>query len=247
MRTTEDRWLTRKIVNIHQSSRETYGSPRIHQALKKQDIHVGKKRVERLMQTEGIQGRVVKVTRRQPGLKRFKASGDNLRLTAPEANGPNQIWVSDVTYLKLNGSWRYLAVVMDIYTRRILGWSLDSTRTTTLTLAALKYALRDRKPSPGLIFHTDRGIEYTAYRFRDELLKQGMRPSLNRPGYCTDNGHMESFFHSLKAELIRGRKFSTEYELRYALASYINQFYNHKRLHSGIDYHPPAVFEKMVA
>jgi putative transposase len=199
------------------------------------------------MQAEGIQGRVVKVTRRQPGLKRFKASGENLRLTAPEASGPDQIWVSDVTYLKLHGCWLYLAVVMDIYTRRVLGWSLDRTRTTTLTLTALKYALRDRTPKPGLIFHTDRGIEYTGFRFRDALLAQGMRPSLNRPGCCTDNGHMESFFHSLKAELIRGRQFNSEHELRYALASYINQFYNHKRLHSGIDYHPPAVYENMVA
>jgi len=198
------------------------------------------------MRVQGIQGRVVKVTRRQPGLKQFKAEGENLRLHAPQLTGLNQQWVSDVTYLKLKARWFYLAVVMDVYSRRILGWSLGKNRTADLTLSALRYALKGRSPKRGMIFHTDRGIEYTALRFRKVLRDHGIQASVNRPGFCTDNAHMESFFHSMKGELIRGRKFYTENELRYSLNSYINQFYNHKRLHSGIGYYPPAEYERMV-
>jgi putative transposase len=246
-RSKEDRRLKAKIASIHQESRGTYGSPRVHQVLKKQGESVGKKRIERLMQAQGLKGRVVRVTRRQPGLKRFKADGENLRLNTPAASGPGQVWVADVTYLKVNGQWHYLAAVMDVYSRRILGWSLARHRTAGLTLSALRYALKGRRPESGLIFHTDRGIEYTAFRFRDELKKHGIRASVNRPGCCTDNAHMESFFHTLKAELIRGRTCSNDADLRSALNGYINQFYNHKRLHSGIDYHPPAVYEAMAA
>lgn len=246
-RAIEDRQLAKKIVSIHRDSRGIYGSPRIHESLKLEGIAVGKKRVERLMQAEGLQGRVTRVVRRQLGLKRFVASGENLRLKMPPAQAINEIWVADVTYLKVKQDWLYLAVVMDIYSRRILGWSLSKTRTTALSLTALRYALKGREPGEQMIFHTDRGVEYTAYKYRNKLLEHGMRPSLNRLGHCTDNGHMESFFHSLKAELIRGRVFKSAKELRYALNSYINQFYNHQRLHSGIGYMPPAVYEQMAA
>lgn len=217
----------------------------MHQALRRQGIRIGKKRVERLMQASGLQGRVVKVTR-TPGLKYFKADGENLRLQVPEVTGLNQQWVADVTYLKVRGRWFYLAAVMDVYSRRILGWSLDTTRTTALTLSALRYALKGRCPERGMIFHTDRGIEFAAFRFRDTLRNHGIRASINRPGQCTDNAHMESFFHSMKVELIRGRKFNSEHELRSSLNSYINQFYNHKRLHSGIGYYPPAEYEQLI-
>lgn len=246
-RSKDDRRLQPMIAAIHQESRGTYGSPRVHEALKKQGESVSRKRVERLMQAQGLRGRVVQVTRCQPGLKRFKADGENLRITSPVARGPGQVWVADVTYLKVHGQWRYLAAVMDVYSRRILGWSLARHRTAGLTLSALRYALKGPKPKSGLIFHTDRGIEYTAFRFRDELKKHGIRASVNRPGCCTDNAHMESFFHTLKTELIRGREFLGDTHLRSALNSYINHFYNHKRLHSGIDYHPPAVYEAMAA
>jgi len=243
----QDIQLSQKIIKIHQASRGTYGSPRVHEALKKEGCNVGKKRVERLMRRHSLVGRVVKVTRRIPGLKQFKAKGENLRRLAPSASQLNQVWVGDVTYLKVKGQWHYLATVMDVYSRRILGWSLGKDRTVNLTLRALKYALKNRTPEKEMIFHTDRGIEYAAYRYQDELIKHGIRHSVNRLGYCTDNAHMESFFHSLKAELIRGRVFKSEQELRYSLNSYINQFYNHKRLHSGIGYLPPAEFERIAA
>lgn len=199
------------------------------------------------MRLHQMQGRVVRVTRRQPGLKRFKINGENRRLGLEEATAINQVWVADVTYLKVNYRCVYLATIMDIYSRRILGWSLNRHRTVQLTITALRYAMRQRRGETPQIFHTDRGIEYTAYRYQDALKKYGMASSYNRPGYCTDNAHMESFYHSLKAELIRGRRFDSENELRQSLNSYINQFYNHKRLHSALGYQPPAVYEKIAA
>jgi transposase InsO family protein len=246
-RRQSDQELLQKILSIYEGSRGIYGSPRVFKALKQQGIAIGRKRVERLMRVQGLKGRVVKVTRRVPGLKRFVLSGENVRLKEPEITGLNQAWVSDITFIRLGNTWRFLAVVMDLYSRKVLGWSLAANRTTQLTLAALRHALKGRTIKPGLIFHTDRGIEYTAFCFREVLLKYGIRPSTNRPKYCTDNAHMESFFHSLKTELIRGNKFHTEEQLRHALASYINHFYNKTRLHSGINYQTPEHYEKLVA
>jgi len=140
-----------------------------------------------------------------------------------------------------------LIVIMDLYSRRILSWSLAESRTTRETVKVLKRAIHERRPDDNLIFHTDRGIEYTGKDFRDTLKKHNILPSVNRLGHCTDNGHMESYFHSLKAELIRGIKFNTKHELRYALNRYINHFYNKKRLHSGIGYCSPIEYEKIAA
>jgi len=246
-RVIEDKQLATKIIKIHRKSRGNYGSPRVHKALQKQGIKIGKKRVERLMQAHWLQGRVVKVTRRQPGLKRFTKRGTNLRLELPEPTKINQVWVSDITYIKVGNKHRYLIVIMDLYSRRILNWSLSKTRKTIDTLTVLNRSIKERKPNDGLIFHTDRGIEFTGNTFRNALLKNKMRPSVNRLGQCTDNAHMESYFHSLKAELIRGRQFTTMSDLRYALNSYINHFYNKNRLHSGIGYCSPIEYEKIAA
>lgn len=246
-RSRDDNELTKKIIKLHRDNRGVYGSPRMHQALKQQGEMVGKKRVERLMQQQGLQGRVVQVTRRQPGLRRFIERGDNLRLNKPSPVSTNRVWVADITYIKVHDTYKYLTVIMDLYSRRVLSWSLTHTRTTADTAIVLKRAIKDRQPDEGLIFHTDRGIEFTGKGFRSVLEKHKMKFSVNRLGYCTDNGHMESYFHSLKAELIRGRKFNTMEELRTALNSYINHFYNKKRLHSGIGFCSPIEYEKIAA
>ena len=157
--TFQDIQLGQRIIKIHQASRGTYGSPRVHEALKTEGYNVGRKRVERLMRQHSLVGRVVKVTKRIPGLKQFQARGKNLRRSEPSASQLNQIWVGDVTYLKVKGQWHYLATVMDVYSRRILGWSLGKDRTVSLTSRALKYALKKRTPEKEMIFHTDRGIE----------------------------------------------------------------------------------------
>lgn len=219
----------------------------MHAALQNQGIFVGRKRVERLMREASLKGRVVQVTRRQPGLKRFREQGENLLIQIGKPTASNQAWVGDVTYLKLNGTWQYLATVMDLHSRRILAWSLSSTRTTELTTGVFNKALRRRSYPKGLIFHSDRGIEYTGLEFRRLLKKHGVRQSFNRPGRCTDNAYMESFFHSLKAELIRGTQYKSESHLRSDLAGYINSFYNTVRLHSGLGYSSPIEYEQRAA
>ena len=243
----EDHQLLKHITRIYWKSNGRYGSPRVFKALLKEGIHVSRKRVERLMRESGLKGRVVRVTRRQPGLKRFKAQGENLLRKLDKPTAINQVWVADVTYLKVNARWQYLATVMDLYSRRIIGWSLSTTRTTKLTRSAMQYALKKRNYPKGLLLHTDRGIEYTGKEFQKMLDEYEFKHSVNRPGHCTDNAFMESFFHSLKAELIRGTLYRSAKELRRALINYINQFYNSVRLHSGLDYRSPIEFEQRAA
>jgi len=151
--------------------------------------------------------------------------------------------VGDLTYLRLGKRWRYLATVMDLFSRRIIGWTLARQRTTEVTLRALKRAIALRDPRPGLLFHSDRGIEYSAYGYQDFLRSRGIVPSMNRPRNCQDNAHMESFFHSLKAELTHRRSFTSDAELNASVAGYIDRFYNQKRIHSSLGYHSPVEFE----
>ena len=154
----------------------------------------------------------------------------------------DQVWVGDVTYLQVRGQWRYLAVVMDKFSRRVLGWSLDTTRDVTLTRAALFQALRKRNPGPGLVFHSDRGVEYAAHAYRAIMSRQGFTQSMNRPGQINDNAHMESFFHSMKSEYIHGKTFDTDEQLRQTVRRYIS-FYNHSRIHTSLSRMPPVTFE----
>ncbi len=238
--------LLQRIERIHRRSHGTYGSPRVVQALHKQGIAAIEHRVARLMRAAGLKGRVVQVTRRAPGVHRFFEATDNLRVATAPPTAINQQWVGDVTALKANGRPCFLAAVMDIYSRRIVGWALGADRTVNLTWLAMRRAIRTRAPVHALIFHSDRGIEYGAYRYRAILTQHGIRPSMNRPLYCQDNAHMESFFHTMKTEWIRGRTFATFAELETALTAYI-RFYNHHRLHSGIDYRTPEEYERLVA
>lgn len=243
----EDQVLLKEITKICWASKGRYGSPRIFQALKNKSFCVGKKRVERLMREAGLKARCVKVARRTPKLKQFQQAGANLLLEMSKPSACNQVWVGDVTYLKLNGRWQYLSTVMDLYSRRIIGWSLSHHRRAELTMTSLTHALRRRGFPKGLVFHSDRGIEYLAYDFRAVLKQHGIRQSFNRAGHCTDNAFMESFFHTLKGELIRGSKYNSVSELRNALAGYINGFYNRVRMHSSISYLSPIQLEQCTA
>lgn len=239
-----DESLLKKIKRIFIASKGRYGSPRVFKALLAAGIAVGKKRVERLMKAANLRGRVVRVTRRMPTFRQFIAKGKNYLLEIGNATMLDQVWVADVTYLKVKGRWQYLATVMDQYSRRILGWSLSETRNMYLSVGALVYALKKRHYPKGLVVHTDRGVEYTGYLFQEALKKYGITHSVNRPGHCTDNAFMESFYHSLKAELIRGTVFNCAAELRRELKCYINQFYNPVRLHSGLGYMSPVEYEQ---
>lgn len=239
--------MLERIRTIHRASRHTYGSPRVHRSLKALGVAVGKNRVARLMRENGIQGRVMEVTRRAPRLRQFQQDGKNLRLQTPFPNAKDKQWVADLTYVKVGSQYQHLITIMDVYSRRILGWSLSQSRTAADVLQLLRRVIRKRDPDPGLIFHTDRGIEFMAYTIQEELVRHGLRRSYNRLGYCTDNAHMESFYHSLKGELIRGRIFNCKQDLSLALSSYIDGFYNRSRLHSGIGYTNPIDYEKRTA
>lgn len=237
----------KEIIRIHKQSGGAYGSPRVFHALKREGFRIGRKRVERLMREAGIVGKVALQYRRVPAIEKFYQRFGNLCIDAPQPTRVNQRWVADLTYIKVNYEWRYLAVVLDVYSRKVIGWSLGQYKTAELTLRALKQALKVRQPEKGLIFHTDRGVEYGARLIQNELNRYGIRPSMNRPGKCTDNAFAETFFHTLKAEKLHGVTFKSETELRMALNVYINRFYNNKRLHSGIGYSTPVEYEKMAA
>jgi len=236
--------LLRRIRHIHERSHDIYGSPRVWETLRQQGIPCSENRVARLMRHAGLTGRVVKVTRRQPGLHRFFVATPNLRQDQPVPQAPDQQWVGDITYLKARGRFCYLATVMDVYSRRIVGHALGNDRSVNLTARAVQHAIRSRSGHQELLFHSDRGIEYSAYRYKALLGEHGIRSSMSRPGHPGDNAHMESFFHSMKAEWIRGKVFNTFTELEVAVRNYI-RFYNHHRLHSGIDYRTPAEYERL--
>lgn len=240
----ENRKLLKVIVRVHRQSREIYGSPRVNQDLRKQGVCVSKHRVARLMRENNLRGRVVRVTRRQPGLHRFCVGLPNQLRTAGRPPGPNRQWAGDITYLPVQGKWKYLAVVLDLYSRKVISWALGDRRTVDLTWRAMHAAIVRRNPPEGLLFHTDRGIEYRHPGFRELLAAHGIKASMNRPGQTTDNAYVESFFHTLKAEYFRGRWFNNTQELRQGLAGYINHFYNRQRMHSGIGYRSPDEYEQ---
>jgi putative transposase len=241
-----NRTLLNQIVTIHEMSYETYGSPRVFEDLKKQEVPCSENRVARLMRQAGLQGRVVKVTRRAPGVQQFFERHENLRIGNPVPPTINQQWVGDITFLRVQGQPCFLSVVMDVCSRKIIGWALGRNRSTQLTTRALVRALEDRKPEPGCIFHSDRGSEYGCYDYANILQRYGFRVSMNRAYHSQDNAHMESFFHSLKAEWIRGRSFESYEHLEASLKTYM-RFYNRYRLHSGIDYHTPVEYENKIA
>ena len=240
-RAQENESLAGQIRHVHQASRGTYGSPRVYRRLQALGVSVSENRVARLMSRLGIKGRWATLRYTSPNLKKFFGSLPNQQVEHPAA-ALNQVWVADITYLKVGSIYRYLAVVMDRCSRRIIGWALGQQRNVILTLRALNHAVARRRPSPGLIFHTDRGIEYYANAFRERLAQLNITQSMNRPGKVTDNAFVESFFHSMKADVIHGNTFSEDNQLLSVLRSYI-PFYNHSRMHSSLNYVSPASYE----
>jgi transposase InsO family protein len=241
-RERQDEVLIEQIRTAHAESRGTYGSPRVHQVLRRRGQRVGKHRVARLMRRHGIKARVATIRYTNPSVQRFYGQIANQSL-GRELEGPDQIWVGDITYLKVGSVYRYLAVVMDKYSRRVVGWAYGPRKDVRLTLRALNRAVYSRRPPPGLVFHTDRGVEYAAGAFKQRALELGVVQSMNRPGKITDNAFIESFFHSMKADVFHGKRFGDDESVRTVLKDYL-PFYNRARLHSSLDYVPPATFEQ---
>ena len=240
-RSIEDaQWLA-KIRHLFNLSREAYGSPRIHAALKRSGETIGRRRVERIMREHGIQACTYQLYRRLPGMHAHYERA-SYRLLDLSIERLNQVWVGDVTYLKVGDQWRYLATVMDRFSRRILGWAIGQEKTAALTVRALRGALVQRKPGAPLIFHSDRGPEYLAQAHQDALRHAGIEASTNRPRRMTDNAHIEAWHKSMKSEMYHRQSFDNDRNLRRSLRSYID-FYNRDRLHSALGYRSPMEFE----
>ena len=233
--TRRDTELSGHIARHFEESRGTYGSPRIHALLQRAGQRCSRKRVARLMREQQMQARANRIYKRQPPGSIVFTRGIENQQRGLEVDGPDQVWFSDVTFIKVQGQWRYLAVVMDKFSRRVVGWKLGRDRTIRLTMAALD-----------LVFHSDRGSEFGAYMFRDRLAEAGIKQSINRPGAMGDNAHMESFFHTMKSDIIHGASFTREFDLRTAVERYMPH-YNHTRIHSSLGYLPPVDFERQAA
>ena len=242
----QDRQLSGEIARLFAAHHERYGSPRLHHLLRASGWTVSRRRVARLMRAAGLRAKAVRGYRPRAQLRRQYAQHPN-RLWRTTVERPNQVWVGDITYLRVGTGWRYLAVVMDQYSRRVLAWTLTRQRTAAVTCSVLTRAASTRRVGAGraVIFHSDRGSEYMGRPFCAHLTRLGFvqSASVRGPG---DNAHMESFFHSLKTELTRGVVFTDERHLRRALHRYLN-YYNTRRLHSSLGYRSPLAFEQQTA
>lgn len=242
-RRSADRALTVRIQAIHRASRQTYGSPRIHHELTAEGIALGKKRVERLMKSAGIAVRPNRRFVTTTDSNHDQPIAPNLLEQDFSANAPNQRWVTDITYIPTDEGWLYLAAIMDLHSRRIVGWAMDSTMHRSLVLRALDMAIQLRSPSPGLIHHSDRGSQYASHEYRIALATHGIIASMSRRACCYDNAAAESFWHTLKNELIHRHTFQTRDEAQRAIFEYIEVFYNRTRRHTSIGNISPIDFE----
>lgn len=238
-----DALLLKDIRRVHHDSAQNYGSPRVYRDLRIEGISCSKARVERLMRDNGI----TSVHR-----KKFKVTTDsdhdlpvapNILAGRFEWERPNQAWVGDITYIPTDEGWLYLAVLLDLFSRRIIGWAMDKRINRHLPLRALHMAVQRRRPPRGVIHHTDQGSQYASGDYQDALDAYGMICSMSARGRCYDNAVIESFFHSLKVELVHRRRFASREQAMSAIFKYMETFYNKKRLHSALDYVSPENYE----
>lgn len=235
--------LLAHIARIYKRSHKTYGSPRVHAQLRKEGFHYNRKRIARLMRLKGLVGqrKTRKVTTTDS--RHDFPVADNLLNREFQADEVNQKWVADITYIPTREGWLYLAVVLDLYSRKVVGWSMMASMTADLVEDALKMALYERQPDPGLLHHSDRGSQYASQQIRQLLDAQHITVSMSRPADCYDNAVMESFFSTLKCERVYFQDYRTRAQASLDIFAYIAGFYNRVRLHSTLGYLSPEEFE----
>lgn len=245
VRKMADKALTTAIKSVHQASRGVYGSLRVYWRLRQLQWSCSRKRVARLMRQSGLRGK------RRRRFRPPTTNSDHALPIAPNllkqefsATAPNQKWVSDISYIDTSEGWLYLAVIIDLYSRRVVGWAMSHRIDRFLVLAALDMAVRSRKPAPGLIFHSDRGSQYASVDFQNALATHGFVASMSGKGNCYDNAPVESWFASLKVECVDGVRYKSWNEARSCLFDYIEIFYNRQRLHSYLGYLSPQLYEQ---
>jgi putative transposase len=244
VRARQEALMQERIAQIHRASRGTYGSPRVAAVLRKEGHSIGRHRVARLMRVTGLQGR----QRRRYRVRTTDSNHDqpvapNRLKVADRPTRIDEVWVSDITYVPTQEGWLYLAGVLDLYSRRLIGWAMGSGLETALPLAALLMALRHRRPPAGVVHHSDRGCQYASSVYRSALAANGCVASMSRRGNCYDNAAMEAFWSTLKHELVYRRDFRTRAEATTAIFDYIESFYNRVRLHSALGYQSPLDYE----
>src|SRR6056297_1301148 len=243
-RQLENEKLKNKITEIYWQHKGRYGNPRIYSQLKKEGYNYNIKRIEKLMNIRGLKA----IQKRK--FKKTTDSNHNLPLKKNLLNRkfnvtqPNKVWVSDITYISTKEGWLYLAVVIDLYSRKVVGWSINKRMTKHLVINTLNMGIKNRKPDKELIFHSDRGSQYASHKFQMELWKNGMRSSMSRKGDCWDNAIAKSFFSTIKTELIYHNKYKNRKQARQDIFQYIAVYYNRIRMHSTLSYKSPEDYEK---
>jgi putative transposase len=246
-RSVANRQLLDQIRHEHERSRQIYGSPRIHAVLKSKGASCSRNRVARLMRQAGIRSKVSRRYRRTTNSKHHHKVAENVLSRDFCRANPNEVWVSDITYIATDEGWLYLASTMDLFSRRVIGWSMGPTLEASLTVDALQMAIDQRSPPVGLLHHSDRGVQYAADAFQLLLEQHGVVPSMSGKGNCYDNAVQESFFHTLKTELCHHEHYRSRAEARASVFEYIEVFYNRCRVHSTIGNLSPAAFERQQA
>ena len=242
-RAAENRRLVAEIRVIYAESRRTYGSPRVHATLQAQGQRIGEHRVARLMRMGAIRAkRINKWRTTTDSAHAYPVVPNTLNRQFAVAQ-PNRVWAGDITYVWTAEGWLYLAVVLDLYSRRVIAWGMDNRLTQELATAALTMAVVHRRPAHGVVHHTDRGSQYAATRYREVLARHGLTASMSRRGNCWDNAVVESFFHTLKTEHVHHQRYRTREEARQDIFEWIEVFYNRVRRHSTLGYRSPAEFE----
>lgn len=231
---------------LHQGYCRAYGAPRIHYVLRSRGLSCSVRRVGRLMKEAGIKASTTGLYAWRPGIQQMYSAAGNQLAQADVASACGQQWAGDFTHIRTGKGWLYHAVVLDLYSRKVVGWSFSRQRNAELTKSALEMALRNQRPQPGCLFHSDQGIEYAAYEYRDALEAAGMRRSMSRKGTPLDNAAVESYFHTMKSELVHQRTFRDQIDATAHVVTYM-EFYNRERLHTSLNFKSPAEYEKLCA